>query len=124
MRLLQSRTNNSVGSLTQVIFNLGETIALGFQLFSCGSPLNIATYSFKVTIQAQEALVLSTQTSGITILNATNGIVSVNLTNAQSQALTLGSWPFDGYMESVNDSQITPFVIGSMIVNPTETSLP
>ncbi len=75
-------------------------------------PYNITDYTFKGTINFPTPIVVEIG-SGITIVNATLGKISLQLTSEQTQDIPIGQYPFDLWSSSpvptVNTDPITGF---------------
>lgn len=96
----------------------GETVLIEIQF-----PFPIMGYSFISTINFPTPIVL-TNSSGIEIIDAELGDITMNLTSEQSQNIPAGQYPFDLWSSISNDPSFnTDPITGFFIINESITKI-
>jgi len=112
---------------TNIIIIAGETVAQGVPIAqlngTVSTPINLTGYTAKMLINASTPLLLNTQNAGLTIPTPTNGIVIINITSAQSVALTPGSYSYDLFIVSASGVE-TAILAGTFTVALNNSPVP
>jgi len=113
------------GPTTYISIIAGETVALSLQVTDASNtPINLTGYALKCQVNIQPTtLLLATSNSGITVINAAQGQVQINISDTASAALPAGTHSFDLWMIS-GGGQATPLLNGFFVVAPAVTSIP
>jgi hypothetical protein len=113
------------GPTTYITIIARETVALSLQVTDVSNnPINLTGYSLKCQVNMHPAtLLLATSNGGITITNAAQGQVQINISDTASAALPAGTYSFDLWMIS-GGGQATPLLNGFFVVAPAVTPIP
>ncbi|MDX1974486.1 MAG: hypothetical protein SFT92_02295 [Rickettsiales bacterium] len=120
---IYTQGDSASGMTTTISILSGETVALAMTLSSGGSPIDLTGYSLKSQINFPTPLTLNTTNSGITITNAANGVISLNISSAQSSVVEQGAYDFDLWMTSPTDVE-TPLLTGKFLITPNIVAVP
>ena len=112
------------GTATYIALIAGETLALSMQVSDASNtPINLTGYSLKCEVATPTPLLLNSGNGGITLPDAANGQMQVNIADTASASLPAGNFSFDLWMIS-GGGQATPLLNGFFVVSPATTVIP
>jgi hypothetical protein len=120
---LYTQGSSESGYITYMAIVSGETVALDMTLSNGGTPINLTSYILKAQINFETPLSLTTANGGITIVNAAQGQIRLNITSAQTASIEQGVFDYDLWMTSAGGVQ-TPLLTGKFSVSPNVTAIP
>lgn len=123
MLISATKSGGSTGYQTDVSIIAGETVALAANLSLNGSPVNLTGYSLKMQINFQTPELLNTGNGGITITNAAQGAIQINMSSTLTAAFPRGSYPYDLWMVSGGGVE-TPLLTGNFSIAPSISPVP
>ncbi len=115
-------TNNNLS--VNLTVSAGETVATQLTLSSGGSPVNLTGYTLKMQIGFDEPLLLDTGNGGISIVNAADGIIQINMAYTMTDQFAPGTYYYDLVSLSPGDTTVMRVIAGAFVVLETVTPVP
>jgi len=110
----------SAGTYNLVI-DQGSDFALDLVIKQAGTALNLTNYSGRAQLRTSVAASSASATFSVTVTNATNGALKMQLPAATSAALTAGQYVYDLEIYTANDSIVKRIVQGNVTITPEVT---
>ena len=96
----------------------GETVATQLTISSGypAVPIDLTGYTVKMQIGFSSPFLMDTGNGGITIVDAANGIIQINITAIQSEIFPIGGFPYDLFILSSSDNNVVRLIAGLFTV--------
>lgn len=123
MFINSSPSNSLTGANTSISIFGGETVALAITIYdNTGTAIDISGYTFKMTIDFDTPVNLTTANGGITTVSAVNGQIQLNMSSSTTAVINPQDSDYDLWMIS-SGGITTPLIAGTFSVTTPETSV-
>lgn len=97
----------------------GDFVGWSFLLKIDDTPINLTGAYVKMIIGMPTPLVLSTENSGITMINPVGGEFLVNISSDQTEQFDLGTYQYEVWVkQNIASSNETQYISGVVTINP------
>lgn len=110
----------SAGTYNLVI-DQGSDFALDLVIKEAGTALNLSNYSGRAQLRTSVDASSASASFSVTVTNAANGALKMQLAAATSAALTAGQYVYDLEIYTANDSIVKRIIQGNVTLTPEVT---
>ena len=110
----------SAGTYNLVI-DQGSDFALDLVIKQSGTALNLANYSGRAQLRTSVSASSASASFSVTVTNAANGALKMQLPAATSSAISAGQYVYDLEIFTANDSIVKRIIQGDVTLTPEVT---